>query len=183
MKNQPTDSEIKSLLHVKRNLLEGVGMNLVRILPIAFLGGFVIKSNISFFIKEPLNPSFLFYIFTMTFLLSLIGVFSLAALRAKCAIKDASYTGGFKGALKQAGEILAGDILSPGDYLNERKLVIKDAAVCFLAPSLLVAAVGFVGLPAWFGLIVLGVPVCLWSAKLNGVQSEAYGQIVSITTK
>ena len=111
MKNQPTDSEIKSLLHVKRNLLEGVGMNLVRILPLAFLGGFVIKSNISFFIKEPLNPSFLFYIVTMTFLMSLLGTFSLAALRTKCAIKDASYKGGFKGALKQAGEILAGDII------------------------------------------------------------------------
>ncbi|WP_262378840.1 hypothetical protein [Pseudomonas sp. WS 5407] len=115
--------------------------------------------------------------------MSLLGTFSLAALRTKCAIKDASYTGGFKGALKQAGEILAGDILSPSEYINERRLVIKDAAVCFLAPSLLIAAVGFVGLPAWVGLIVLGVPVCLWSAKLNGVQSEAYGQIVSITTK
>ncbi len=183
MKNQPTDSEIKSLLHVKRNLLEGVGMNLVRILPLAFLGGFVIKSNISFFIKEPLNPSFHFYIFTMSFLLSLLGTFSLAALRTKCAIKDASYISGFKGALKQAGEILAGDILSPGEYINERRLVIKDAAVCFLAPSLLVAGVGFVGLPAWVSLIVLGVAVCLWSSKLNGVQTEAYGQIVSITAK
>ncbi|EJF68610.1 hypothetical protein A462_27388 [Pseudomonas sp. Ag1] len=158
-------------------------MNLVRILPIAFLGGFVIKSNISFFIKEPLNPSFLFYIFTMTFLMSLLGVFSLTALRTKCAIKDASYISGFKGALKQAGEILVGDILSPGEYINERKLVIKDAAVCFLAPSLLVAAVGFAGLPAWVSLIVLGVGVCLWSAQLNSVQSVAYRQIVSITDK
>ncbi|MBJ7435393.1 MAG: hypothetical protein JHC54_06430 [Acinetobacter sp.] len=158
-------------------------MNLVRVLPVAVVGGFVIKTIIAFFIKEPLNPSFLFYIFTMTFLLSLLGVFSLTALRAKCAIKDASYTGGFSGALKQAGEILSGDILSPGEYVNERKLVIKDAAVCFLAPSLLVAAVGFVGLPAWVSLIVLGVAVCLWSSKLNGVQAEAYVQIVSITTK
>ena len=115
--------------------------------------------------------------------MSLLGTFSLAALRTKCAIKDASYTGGFKGALKQAGEILAGDILSPSEYINERRLVIKDAAVCFLAPSLLVAAVGFAGLPYWVSLIVLGVAVCLWSSKLNGVQAEAYRQIVSITTK
>ena len=181
MKNQPTDSEIKSLLHVKRNLLEGVGMNFVRILPISLFGGFFIKTIFAFFLKEPFSTGFAFYLFSLVLLMSLLGVFSVAALRAKCDKKDDGYEGGFTPALAVSGKILAGNILSPGQCVAERKAIIKDAAVCFLMPSLMLAVAFALHVPAVVSLIVLGAAVGLWSAQLNTIQANAYEEVETLT--
>lgn len=181
MKNQPTDSEIKSLLHVKRNLLEGVGMNLVRVLPIAVVGGFVIKTIIAFFLKEPFSTSFAFYLFSFVFLMSLLGVASLAMLRAKCAKKDDGYEGGFTPALALSGKILSSNILAPGEYVAQHKAIIKDSAVCFLVPSVILAIAFALHVPVVVSLIVLGSAVGLWSAQLNTIQANAYEEVETLT--
>lgn len=181
MKNQPTDSEIKSLLHVKRNLLEGVGMNLVRVLPIAVAGGFVIKTIVAFFLKEPFSTSFAFYLFSLVFLMSLLGVSSLAMLRAKCAKKEDGYEGGFTPALALSGKILSSNILAPGQYVAQHKAIIKDGVVCFLVPSVMLAIAFALHVPVVVSFIVLGAAVGLWSAQLNMIQADAYEEVETLT--
>lgn len=152
-------------------------MNLVRVLPIAVVGGFVIKTIIAFFLKEPFSTSFAFYLFSFVFLMSLLGVASLAMLRAKCAKKDDGYEGGFTPALALSGKILSSNILATGQYVAQHKAIIKDGVVCFLVPSVMLAIAFALHVPIVISLIVLGVAVCFWSAQLNVIQAHAYNEV------